>query len=101
MGSSLHRFFALEETGHAFRRRILILLVIGLLIRLILMPIAFHPDIFWVTYRAHLLALHGEVNADLLVQPIPPLLYGTVIWLFQSLLSPQELIWPDLWAGMG
>lgn len=101
MGSSLHRFFSPEETDHAFRRRILILLVIGLLIRLTLMPIAFHPDLFWVTYRAHLLALHGEVNADLLVQPIPPLLYGTVIWLLQSVISPQELIWPDLWASMG
>jgi len=32
---------------------------------------------------------------------MPPLLYGTVIWLFQSLLSPQEIIWPDLWATMG
>lgn len=101
MGSSFHRFFAPEETDHAFRRRILILLVIGLLIRLLLMPIAFHHDLFWVTYRAHLLALHGEANADLLVQPIPPLLYGTVIWLFQSVLSPQEVIWPDLWASMG
>lgn len=104
MGGSLHRFwqfFSLKETDHAFRRRILILLVVGLLIRLLLMPIAFHHDLFWVTYRAHLLALHGEANADLLVQPIPPLLYGTVIWLFQSVVSPQEQIWPDLWAGMG
>jgi len=89
------------EREDSFKRAILILLILGVLLRVVLMPIAFHPDLFWITYHAQNLALHGQVTKDLSVQPLPQLLYGVTIWLFQSVLSPAETVWPDEWAVMG
>lgn len=89
-----------EEEPKSFNRIIIVLLVLGLLVRVVLMPIAFHPDLFWITYHAQNLALHGEVTKDLSVQPIPSLLYAATIRLFQPILSPAEIIWADAWAHM-
>jgi len=90
-----------QQGETSFKRKILILLALGLLVRVMLMPIAFHPDLFWITYHAQRLALHGEITKDLSIQPIPRLLYGSTIWLFQPALSPPEVIWPDEWRLMG
>jgi hypothetical protein len=87
--------------GESLRRSVIILLTLGILVRLVLMPIAFHPDLFWVTYHAQNLALHGEVTRDLAVQPIPLLLYSATIWIFRAAISPSELIWPDQWSLLG
>ncbi len=86
-----------EQEDSSFRRTIAVLFVLGLLLRVVLMPIAFHPDLFWITYHAQNLALHGEVTKDLSTQPIPHLLYAATIWLFGPMLSPPEVIWPDEW----
>lgn len=85
----------------SFNRIIIVLFVLGLLLRIALLPIAFHPDLFWITYHAQNLALHGEVTKDLSLQPIPSLLCAAIIWLFQPILSPAEIIWPDEWMVMG
>jgi len=90
-----------EQEDRSFRRIIAVLFVLGLLLRVVLMPIAFHPDLFWITYHAQNLALHGEVTKDLSTQPIPHLLYAATIWLFGPMLSPPEVIWPDEWKLMG
>ncbi len=90
-----------EEEPKSFNRIIIVLLVLGLLVRVVLMPIAFHPDLFWITYHAQNLALHGEVTKDLTVQPIPSLLYAATIRLFLPILSPAEIIWGDEWEVMG
>jgi hypothetical protein len=90
-----------QEGDNPFKRKIIILLALGLLVRVLLMPIAFHPDLFWITYHAQKLALHGEVAKDLSIQPIPHLLYSATIWLLQPILSPPEVIWPDEWGLMG
>lgn len=86
-----------EQEDSSFRRTIAVLFVLGLLLRVVLMPIAFHPDLFWITYHAQNLALHGEVTKDLSTQPVPHLLYAATIWLFGPMLSPPEVIWPDEW----
>jgi hypothetical protein len=90
-----------QKEDKSFNRIIVILLALGLLVRVVLMPIAFHPDLFWITYHAQKLALHGEVTKDLAIQPIPLLLYTTTVWLFQPVLSPPEVVWPDEWGLMG
>jgi hypothetical protein len=90
-----------EQEDRSFRRIIAVLFVLGLLLRVVLMPIAFHPDLFWITYHAQNLALHGEVTKDLSTQPIPHLLYAATIWVFGPMLSPPEVIWPDEWKLMG
>jgi hypothetical protein len=90
-----------EEEHKSFNRTIIVLLVLGLLVRIVLMPIAFHPDLLWITYHAQQLALHGEVTKDLSIQPIPHLLYTATVWLFRPLLSPAEILWPDEWRLMG
>ncbi len=90
-----------EQEDSSFRRTIAVLFVLGLLLRVVLMPIAFHPDLFWITYHAQNLALHGEVTKDLSTQPIPHLLYAATIWVFGPMLSPPEVIWPDEWKLMG
>jgi hypothetical protein len=94
-------FISSGARGDSFKRTVIVLLVLGILLRVLLMPIAFHPDLFWITYHAQNLALHGQVTKDLSVQPVPQLLYGAMIWLFQSVLSPAEIVWPDEWAVMG
>jgi hypothetical protein len=87
--------------GEHLRRSVIVIVTIGVLVRLVLMPIAFHPDLFWVTYHAQNLALHGEVTKDLAIQPIPLLLYSATIWIFRAVLSPPEVIWPDRWGLLG
>ncbi len=102
MSPVLTRFLPLFQEGDSsFKRKIIILLALGLLLRVILMPIAFHPDLFWITYHAQRLAFHGEVTKDLSIQPIPHLLYTATIWLFRPALSPPEIVWPDEWRLMG
>ncbi len=102
MGQVLTRLPSLLQQGdNSFKRKILVLLALGLLVRVMLMPIAFHPDLFWITYHAQRLALHGEVTKDLSIQPIPHLLYAATIWLFRPALSPPEVVWPDEWRLMG
>lgn len=93
----LRSFLARGAKGLTFKKAIVTLLTLGILVRLVLMPIAFHPDLFWVTYHAQSLALHGELTKDLSIQPIPLLLYSATIWIFQPLLSPPETVWPDQW----
>jgi hypothetical protein len=95
--SGLGSSSSLDLSKSTFRRTIIVLLALGIVVRLVLMPIAFHPDLFWVTYHAQSLALHGEITRDLSIQPIPLLLYSATIWLFHPLLSPPESIWPDDW----
>jgi hypothetical protein len=90
-----------QEGDDSFKKRIIVLLLLGLLVRVALMPIAFHPDLFWITYHAQRLALHGEVTKDLTIQPIPHLLYTATMWLFQPILSPSDVVWPDEWRLMG
>jgi hypothetical protein len=97
----LRNFFSSGSDGDSFKRTVIILLALGILLRVVLMPIAFHPDLFWITYHAQNLALHGQVTKDLSVQPVPVLLYAATVWLFQSFLSPAEVVWPDEWAAMG
>jgi hypothetical protein len=87
--------------GESLRRSVIIIVTLGVLVRLVLMPIAFHPDLFWVTYHAQKLALQGEITKDLAVQPIPLLLYSATIWVSRAALSPTELIWPDQWSLLG
>lgn len=94
-------FLSANEESPSFSRIIVILLALGLVVRVALMPISFHPDLFWITYHAQNLALHGEVTKDLSIQPIPHLLYTATIWLFQRGLSPSDLVWPDEWRLMG
>jgi len=102
MSQVLTRFLPLSQEGDSsFKRKIIILLALGLLLRVILMPIAFHPDLFWITYHAQRLAFYGEVTKDLSIQPIPRLLYTATIWLFRPALSPPEIVWPDEWTLMG
>ncbi len=102
MSQVLTRFLPLSQEGDSsFKRKIIILLALGLLLRVILMPIAFHPDLFWITYHAQRLAFNGEVTKDLSIQPIPRLLYTATIWLFRPALSPPEIVWPDEWTLMG
>jgi hypothetical protein len=101
MGRVFARLPSLLEGDRSFRKKIIILLALGLLVRVALMPIAFHPDLFWITYHAQRLALHGEVTRDLSIQPIPHLMYTATIWLFRPILSPPEVIWPDEWRVMG
>jgi hypothetical protein len=96
---AIRRLLTFSSQGDAsFKRKIVVLLALGLLVRVVLMPIAFHPDLFWITYHAQRLALHGEVTKDLSIQPVPHLLYAATIWLFQPALSPPEVVWPDEWA---
>lgn len=90
-----------EQGDKSFQRKIVILLALGLVLRVALMPIAFHPDLFWITYHAQRLALHGEVTKDLSVQPIPHLLYSATIWTCRPALSPPDVVWPDEWRQMG
>jgi hypothetical protein len=97
----LSRLWRFSGEYSSFRNLIFILLALGLMVRVVLMPIAVHPDLFWITYHAQKLALQGEVTKDLTVQPIPQLLYAATIRLFLPLLSPPEVIWPDEWALMG
>jgi len=87
--------------GFSHRQIILLLLALGVLVRVVLMPIAFHPDLFWVTYHAQNLALRGQVTKDLSIQPLPLVLYSGTIWIFQSAISPAETIWPDEWSMLG
>ncbi|HJX39537.1 MAG TPA: hypothetical protein VJ714_13135 [Anaerolineae bacterium] len=97
------RFTALPHLhleDNSFKRAVIVILALGVLVRIVLMPIAFHPDLFWVTYHAQNLALHGEITKDLAVQPIPLLLYSATIWVFQPVLSPPEVIWPDEWRPL-
>jgi hypothetical protein len=94
-------FLSSGARGDSFKRTVILLLALGILLRVLLMPIAFHPDLFWITYHAQNLALHGQVTKDLSVQPVPHLIYAATIWLFRSFLSPAETIWPDDWALMG
>jgi len=102
VGQVFTRFLPFSQEGdNSFKRTIVILLALGLLVRVVLMPIAFHPDLFWITYHAQRLALHGEVTKDLSIQPIPHLLYAATIRLFRPVLSPPEVIWPDEWRLMG
>ncbi len=102
MAQALSRLSRLgQRPENAFKRNILILLALGLIVRVVLMPVAFHPDLFWITYHAQQLALHGEVTKDLSIQPIPHLLYAATIWVFRPVLSPPELVWPDEWTLMG
>lgn len=102
MGEAFSRYrYVLQAGDGSFKRTIIILLALGLLVRVMLMPIAFHPDLFWITYHAQRLALHGEVTKDLSMQPIPHLLYTATIWLFRPALAPPEVVWPDEWRLMG
>ena len=96
--SRLVSLLATLRRGNSFGRTVIVLLALGVLVRVVLMPIAFHPDLFWVSYHAHNLALHGQVTKDMSVQPIPLLLYSATIWVFQGAISPTELIWPDAWS---
>ena len=96
--SRLLSLLATLRQGNSFGRTVIVLLALGVLVRVVLMPIAFHPDLFWVTYHAQNLALHGQVTKDMSVQPIPLLLYSATIWVFQGAFSPTELIWPDAWS---
>lgn len=91
----------LNLVDNSFKRAVILILALGLLVRIAIMPIAFHPDLFWDTYDAQNLALHGEVTKHSEVQPIPLLLYSATIWVFQPILSPPEVIWPDEWTLMG
>ncbi len=94
-------FFSSPLGGNPVGRILVLLLALGVLVRVVLMPIAFHPDLFWVTYHAQNLALHGQVTKDLAIQPIPLLVYSATIKVFQPVLSPPELIWPDEWGQLG
>src|SRR4030065_2888305 len=97
------RFTALPHLhleDNSFKRVVILILALVVLVRIVLMPIAFHPDLFWVTYHAQNLALHGEITKDLALQPIPLLLYSATIWVFQPVLSPPEVIWPDEWRPL-
>jgi hypothetical protein len=98
--SRLGCWLSLDAGGDSFRRWVILILALGVLIRVVIMPVAFHPDLFWVTYHAQNLALHGEVTKDLAVQPIPLLLYSATIWVFQPILSPPEVIWPEEWRPL-
>ena len=99
--SRLVSFLSALGRGEPLRRSVIIVVTLGVLVRLVLMPLAFHPDLFWVTYHAQKLALQGEVTRDLAVQPIPLLLYSATIWISRAILSPIELIWPDQWSLLG
>jgi len=94
-------FFSSSLGCNSVRRTLVFLLALGVLVRVVLMPIAFHPDLFWVTYHAQNLALRGQVTKDLAIQPIPLLVYSATIKVFQPVLSPAELIWPDQWSLLG
>lgn len=98
--SRLSALTRLNLADNSFKRAVILILALGVLVRSALMPIAFHPDLFWVTYHAQNLALHGEITKDLAVQPIPLLLYSATIWVCQPLLSPPETIWPDEWRPL-
>jgi hypothetical protein len=85
-------------------KKILILVLVGLLLRLILMPIAFHPDIWAISFAQYLFAFKGVFNiynylgdlpkTSLLVQnygqnffTYPPLAYFT-LGIFGWVLKP-------------
>lgn len=94
-----------EKTSSNFFQNIIFFLVLGVLLRLILMPITFHPDLLGHSFSAYFLAYEGKINlyetlADLsashpLVKNFgvsdifiyPPLTYYT-LGIFRILIKP-------------
>jgi len=73
------------------------LLVLGLVVRGLLMPFAFHPDLPWFAYGSHLMVFHGEVPGDFWVDTLPRVVYAATIWVFRPFFASHEWIWPHEW----
>ncbi len=70
---------------------------IGLLVRLIFMPISAAPDLLWFYWRAHLIVYHHEFSlgaSQLLLHYI----HAFFLWIFTPLMPYHETIWTHPWT---
>lgn len=75
-------------------KKIIICLLLGILIRIVIIPFCAHIDLFSIYYRAHLLAYHKELKLPLIHQLLPHYIFAFFLWLFKPYMSYGEEIFP-------
>ena len=63
---------ALETKSKKFFPKFFLILIFGVLIRLILMPITYHPDLLGHSFSAYFLAYEGKINLYDTLASLPP-----------------------------
>ena len=71
--------------------------VVGGLLRLLLLPVGITSDTLAVYWRAHLIAFHGEVYADYLVNMGSHVVHAGWLRVVQPLLGPADELWTHPW----
>ncbi|MCD5401523.1 hypothetical protein LR013_02870 [candidate division NPL-UPA2 bacterium] len=70
---------------------------LGLLLRLIFMPISAAPDLLWFYWRAHLIVYHQEFFLGS-SQMLTHYIHAFFLWLFTPLMPYYETIWTHPWT---
>lgn len=79
------------------RRPLLGWLGVGLAVRVVLMPLAFHADLLAVYWRAHLIAYKGELFSSYLVNMGAHYVHAASLRLLDPLLPAPEAVWTQPW----
>ena len=70
---------------------------IGLLLRLVFMPISAAPDLLWFYWRAHLIVYHHEFSLGA-SQMLLHYIHAFFLWLLTPLMPYYETIWTHPWT---
>lgn len=70
---------------------------VGLAVRLLVMPFAFHGDLLAVYWRAHLIAYEGQLFAGYLVNMGAHYVHAASLRLLDPLLPAPEAVWTQPW----
>lgn len=70
---------------------------VGLSVRLLLMPFAFHGDLLAIYWRAHLIAYEGQLFAGYLVNMGAHYVHAASLRLLDPLLPAPEAVWTQPW----
>lgn len=70
---------------------------VGLSVRLLAMPLAFHGDLLAVYWRAHLIAYEGTLFASYLVNMGAHYVHAISLRLLDPLLPARETMWTEPW----
>lgn len=71
--------------------------MVGAAIRIALLPVGVSSDTLAVYWRAHVIAFHGEVFRDYLVNMGSHLIHAGWLLLVQPLLGPADALWTHPW----
>lgn len=91
------RLLPVPLRDEAVRRPFLRWAAVGAVVRLLLLPIGITSDTLAVYWRSHLIAFHGEVYADYLVNMGSHVVHAGWLRVVQPLLGPADELWTHPW----